>query len=103
MDIVKSITKAKILFIFHHSFFSQHITSGLVQHKAVMSSQPQQCGEHSLSMLLDSRDDQGHGGAVKPELHIILAKALMDKLLQNTVSHNLLSGVLKQSHSSGRE
>ena len=45
MDIVKSITKAKILFIkilfiFHHSFFSQHITSGLVQYKAVMSSQP---------------------------------------------------------------
>ena len=54
-------------------------------------------------MLLDSRDDQGHGGAVKPELHIILTKALMEKLLQNTVTFNELHGVLKHSHSSGGE
>ena len=37
------------------------------------------------------------------ELHSILTEALMDKLLQDTVTHNLLHGVLKHSHSGGRE
>ena len=52
-------------------------------------------------MLLDSRDDQGHGGAVQPELHSVIPQALLDQSLQNTVTHDGLHGVLQHGHSGG--
>jgi hypothetical protein len=65
-------------FCYHNSVFSQHIIPGVVDHKTVVSGQPQQCGQQSLPMLLDSRDDHGHGGAIQPELHSIMTHTLLN-------------------------